>query len=36
LEYRDRDAHYYNRDLPAEGLLIWHIRPYTSSNADEF
>lgn len=28
LEQRTRDGHYYNRHLPAEGLLIWHIRPY--------
>ena len=27
LEERVRTSHYYNRHLPAEGLLIWHIRP---------
>ncbi len=35
LEYRSTKGHYYNQDLPAAGLLIWHIRPYMSSNADE-
>ena len=27
LEQRVRDSNYYNRNLPAEGLLIWRIRP---------
>ncbi len=26
LEYRRRDSSYYDRNLPAEGLLIWHVR----------
>ena len=25
LEWRTRDAHHYNRDLPNEGLLIWSV-----------
>jgi len=28
FEQRTRDGHYYNRHLPAEGLLIWHVRPH--------
>ena len=28
LEQRTREGHYYNRHLPADGLLIWRIRPY--------
>ncbi len=35
LEYRSRHSHYYNRNLPAEGLLIWHVRPQKRNNDDE-
>ena len=35
LEYRARDGHYYNRHLPAEGLLVWHIRPRARNNNQE-
>ena len=27
VEHRTRSASFYSRSLPAEGLLIWHIRP---------
>ena len=27
LEQRTRSDHFYNRNLPGEGLLIWHVRP---------
>ena len=32
LEHRVREAHYYNRNLPAEGLLVWHINPLPSTS----
>jgi M6 family metalloprotease-like protein len=35
LEHRSRDAHFYNRDLPAEGMLVWHVRPWAMDNKDE-
>ena len=35
LEHRERTAGYYDRNLPATGLLIWHIRPQQASNDDE-
>lgn len=35
LEYRNRTGNYYNRNLPAEGLLIWHIRPHAFMNTEE-
>lgn len=35
LEYRSRGGSYYNRNLPAEGLLIWHIRPHAFMNTEE-
>ena len=33
LENRNRASHYYNRNLPAEGVLIWHIQPSALGNA---
>ena len=27
LETRSRSAHYYNENMPSDGLLIWHVRP---------
>jgi hypothetical protein len=35
LEYRDREAHFYNRSQPASGLLVWHVRPQAFDNDDE-
>ena len=35
LEQRVRKAHYYNRNLPAEGLLVWHVREGGGGNATE-
>ena len=41
LEQRTKDSHYYNRTMPGEGLLVWHIRPHAfraqpyGANADE-
>jgi len=35
LELRQRSSHYYNRHLPAEGLLIWHVRYQVRKNAQE-
>ena len=32
LEQRVRGSHYYNRHLPAEGLLVWHVRASSSEN----
>jgi M6 family metalloprotease-like protein len=32
LEYRGRTAHHYDRNLPAEGLLVWHVRPGVGDN----
>lgn len=29
LEYRSR-ANYYDRNVPAEGMLVWHVRPFAS------
>ena len=26
LEFRQRDGSYYDRDIPGEGLLVWHVR----------
>ena len=28
LEHRLRSSHRYNNSLPADGLLVWHIRPH--------
>ncbi len=33
LEQRTRT--YYNRNIPAEGLLVWHIRPSAQGNVEE-
>lgn len=35
LEQRVRSSHHYNRHLPAEGLLVWHVRPSTTANLVE-
>ncbi len=35
LEQRSRRAHYYNRGLPGEGLLVWHVKPEIANNGDE-
>jgi hypothetical protein len=36
LEMRVRAGQqYYDRNLPEEGVLVWHVRPQTSSNDDE-
>ncbi|NKB69652.1 MAG: hypothetical protein GKR89_21485 [Candidatus Latescibacteria bacterium] len=35
LEYRSRDTHYYRRNLPGEGLLVWQIRPYGNNGEEE-
>ena len=35
LEYRNWESHYYNRDLPASGLLVWHVRPQAPGNDRE-
>lgn len=35
LEHRTRHSHYYNRHLPAEGLLVWHIHPTRENNNGE-
>ena len=35
LEQRVRSSNHYNRNLPGEGLLIWHVRPRTRNNEQE-
>jgi hypothetical protein len=35
LEYRSRSGSFYHRNLPAEGLLVWHIRPHAFMNTEE-
>ena len=35
IERQTRQAHYYNRNLPGEGVLIWHISPLAGDNDDE-
>lgn len=35
LEYRSRAAHDYNLQSPADGLLVWHVRPRVIDNRDE-
>ena len=35
LEMRRRGANHYQRNLPAEGLLIWHVRPQGSRTMAE-
>ena len=36
LEHRTRSASFYNRSLPAEGLLIWHIRPQVMTAESQY
>ncbi|MCC7262458.1 MAG: VCBS repeat-containing protein [Candidatus Latescibacteria bacterium] len=35
LEQRTRSGSYYDRHLPGEGLLVWHVRPQSGTNNDE-
>ena len=35
VEFRRRRASYYERNLPAEGLLIWRINPLAAGNENE-
>ena len=35
VEFRSRRSSYYERNLPAEGLLIWRINPLVSGNENE-
>ena len=35
IERVSRRASYYNRQLPGEGVLIWHVRPTAMDNMDE-
>ncbi|MEE2657303.1 MAG: FlgD immunoglobulin-like domain containing protein [Candidatus Latescibacterota bacterium] len=35
LAHRQRSGSYYDRDLPAEGLLIWHVNDALGNNATE-
>lgn len=35
VEYRSRKNSYYERNLPAEGLLIWHVDEWRTSNNEE-
>ncbi|NKB68930.1 MAG: T9SS type A sorting domain-containing protein [Candidatus Latescibacteria bacterium] len=35
VERQTRQAHYYNRNLPGEGVLVWHIDPLAQDNDDE-
>lgn len=35
IEARSRDAHYYNRSMPAEGVLVWWVRDRARNNVDE-
>ena len=35
LEWRTRRGRVYGGDLPAEGLLVWHVRPDQRNNDDE-
>ena len=35
LEQRTRADHHYNRHLPAEGLLVWHVRSRRTHNGRE-
>jgi M6 family metalloprotease-like protein len=35
LEQRTRSGSYYDRHLPGEGLLVWHIRPQQGANGNE-
>ncbi|MGY8822982.1 MAG: immune inhibitor A domain-containing protein [Candidatus Latescibacterota bacterium] len=35
VEFRRRGTSYYERNLPGEGLLIWHVNPRMKSNDEE-
>ena len=35
LETRVRQAHHYNRNIPGEGLLVWHVTPAAGNNSNE-
>jgi len=35
LEQRVKNAHYYDRHLPAQGLLVWHVRSRYRGNSQE-
>ena len=35
LEQRTRNGSFYNRNIPGEGLLVWHVGPMFSTNRDE-
>jgi len=35
LEQRIRTGTYYNRNLPGEGLLVWHVRPLVRGRNDD-
>ena len=35
LEQRTRAGTYYNRNMPAEGLLVWHVRLKAGNNQSE-
>lgn len=35
LEHRSRRAHRYARQLPGDGVLVWHVRPLAIDNRDE-
>jgi hypothetical protein len=35
LEHRQRDSHYYNREIPADGVLVWHVRTAHEGNLEE-
>ena len=36
IEHRSADGSYYERHLPAEGVLIWHVDPDRPDNDDEY
>jgi len=35
VESRRRDGSYYNRNIPEEGLLIWHVTPSRNNSSEE-
>ena len=35
IEHRGRETSYYERDLPASGLLVWHVDPSQPDDDDE-
>jgi enediyne biosynthesis protein E4 len=35
LEQRTRSGLYYHRNLPGEGMLVWHVRPEQRNNNEE-